>query len=146
MMLFFATFFITNNLFKFSEIIKLQGMKNYHRPYKIAKYILDSAKNDSFSIYTIRLNEKYNHHSTSYIYALEKITGKKIAQLNEQGNWIDQRINKNVKWIYLICRDFSSNTEVERTCLNYFVEKERVNKPIEYKIIENASLYKILIF
>ncbi len=108
---------------------------------KIIMYILSSANNTSFSLFTITPYEKNNHHSTLYYYFIEKSLQKKLVNLNDRGNWIDQGLNTKNKWIFLICMNFSENS-VEENCFNYFITRFKIRKNYEKQNVNNINIYK----
>lgn len=122
--------------------------KSFHKnlsknPFSVARYLLSSAGNDSFSFYTITPRSNTNYYSTLYYYALEKLTNKKFASLNYSGNWIEDQINWRSKWIYLICQDFDfDDKNSDEKCLGYFSNRYRLDKPEVVKWDGSIMIYK----
>lgn len=147
--------FLINNIYSASYVVKDQKENNFDRSVKVARFIYDNAKEESFSINTIAFlpgndkkknaNETDNHHSITYLYALQKLTDKKIfALLNKQGNWIDQKVKKDVNWIYLICLHFDTVTAAKKDCHDFFVNKEKLDYALEsYRPTLDIIIYKI---
>lgn len=136
-------YFIVANLLSLSEISTLNGMNKFEIPFKTAKLILEQAENASFTIFTKTPDEKSNHHSTTYWYALEKISAQKFTDLNESGNWINQDLVRGKNWIFLICKNFPNTLELEINCWREFIEKERLSSPRTSFKIDNLVIFKI---
>ena len=131
-----------SNLSGFSTIIKSADMSAFTSPFKTASLILKQAENKDFSVFVITPFERFNHHATSYYWALEKLAGKKLADLNDRGNWIDQNLQRT-PWIFLICKEYQAETEASSDCLSYFLKEYRLPLP-EVSIPEGDDfIYKI---
>lgn len=142
--IFLFTVYFYSNFSAISKIITLRENANINKLYKIAEIILKSTGTKSFTLYTITPEEKDNHYSTSYWWALEKLTGERLAILNEAGNWIEQDLDKEKEFIYLICRDFAVNEDKKSACLEKLIEKYRLERTIEDEFgYQETKIYKI---
>jgi len=136
------TFIIMNARSLFSGIFSLKKQKYLH-PYNVGREILNLSQGMSFTIYTITPDDKDNHHSTSYWWALERLTGERLIQLNNRGNWIEQELNQSKQLTYLICKKFDRMADIQNYCLNYFLTKVNIAHPTELITIDNTVIYSI---
>jgi len=121
----------------------LQGNQLAYKPlFNAAKFILNDAGNASFTLYVITPFEKQNHHATPYYLALEKLTGEKLINLNQKGNWIDQNLQKK-NWIYLICREYADMSTADRDCQEYFTRTYNLSQAVMKVKLDQEILYKI---
>lgn len=134
--------YTVSNLSSFSTIIKTADMSAFTSPFKTAGHILKQAENKDFSVFVITPFEKFNHHATSYWWALEKLAGRKLAALNDRGNWIDQNLQRT-PWIFLICKDYEAETEASSDCLTYFLKEYRLPPPEVSIPVGEDFIYKI---
>ena len=82
------------------------------------------------------------HDDVEHKLFLEKLAGKKLADLNDRGNWIDQNLQRT-PWIFLICKEYQAETEASSDCLSYFLKEYRLPLP-EVSIPEGDDfIYKI---
>ena len=141
--LFFAPFIFLNirSLLYWVNVLK---MTNYLHPYRVANEIIRQKESDNFTLYTIDPLDIFNHQSTAYWYALEKITGKRYAALNQAGNWISQNLDENKKEIYLICKDFENVEAAKIHCLKNFAYEHSLIQPERYKTIDSIFLFKLI--
>jgi len=123
-------YYIFSNILALSEIITFKEMNKFATPFKVAGKILLSGSYRNFTIYTLTPEDKSNHHSTSYWWALERLTQKKLISLNKSGNWIKQELDLNKDSIYLICRDFTDIINLNKECLDYFIATYLLDQPV----------------
>jgi len=136
--------FIKNNILAYKEILEAKKPAiNYLKPFKVAQYILESAKGENFSIYTIWAGVTDNRDSMKYIYALEKITDRNYGRLNEWRNWLNAGWYNNIRWIYLICRDYQNPFIALDNCLDLFIDQKQLNLISESKIIMGDVIFRI---
>ncbi|KKS98428.1 MAG: hypothetical protein UV73_C0002G0142 [Candidatus Gottesmanbacteria bacterium GW2011_GWA2_43_14] len=110
--------------------------------FQTAEYILAKAGQSSFSISTSTPGEPKNYHTTRYIYALEKISGKNLSKMNKKGNWLSSRVQKNKDYIFLICQNYNA-ANVSTECLKYFLNMEKLPLFLSEKQIGRNIIYQI---
>jgi len=141
LVLFYTIIYSLQNYYSATALLYHRGPSRFDIPFITARYILESAGKDTFTIYTITPIEKNNYYSVAYIYAVEKITGTPYTTLNKQGNWITPDLNDNVRWVYLICQNFTM-TSVKIICQEEFERTRNVANPVEDKYIGGNWIFK----
>ena len=142
--IFLAVFFIYSGVARLQQLIAGRSGRKEIQTEKTVRAILKEQENNQFNIFTITPYEYQNHHSTTYIYALEKILNRKIANLNNKGNWISQAYTPDEKPLYLICRDFRDYRHAVTSCLNYFLKFYQLQKTNQTLILDNTFIFKLI--
>lgn len=138
--LFSVYFYMNRNVLLVKQFF-FQKLPLYSYQMSVAKYINESVKNNSFSIYVIAPYDRSNYYSVEYWYALETIKKARLVKLNAEGNFIDKSINTNSTYIFLLCKNFDKQYEEYKECVDFFKKKFTLSNYVSCKKIDNVNIY-----
>lgn len=122
-------FVIYNNSKSISFYLNSNRSDKNHRQ-RIAQFIKSVADKKSFTLFTSTPDENTNYYSLEYLYALRQLKSFPVGIRMDVRGELYYNFNPNRELYFLICKEFSRQTEITGNCLNPFLSEYKLNSYI----------------